>query len=189
MKTLHFLIGTVLFLILVAAGLGTLSMAFQGDEAWKQLLLELEGRRVEAILVGLGLVVMVLLYALTALRMPDASQYLAYDIEGGTVSISLKAVENFLGRLAGEFAAIDHLEPTLKARNGALDVQLDVKVKAGSQIPELCRMLQDRARSTIREKVGISEVQAVRVRVQEITGSTAPGGETLAGDVRPESFG
>jgi hypothetical protein len=32
MKTLHFLIGLALFLILVAAGLGTLSMAFQGTK-------------------------------------------------------------------------------------------------------------------------------------------------------------
>lgn len=188
MKTLHFLIGMVLFLLLVAAGLGTLSMAFQGDEAWKQLLLELEGRRVEAILVGLGLVVMVLLYALTALRMPDASQYLAYDIEGGTVSISLKAVENFLARLAGEFAAVDALEPTLRASKGSVQVQLDVKVKSGAQIPELCRMLQERARATIRDKVGISDVQEVRVRVQEITGATVSG-DTTHGDVRPESFG
>lgn len=187
MKTLHFILGLILFLVLVAAGLGTLSMAFQGDEAWKQLLLELEGRRVEAILVGLGLVIMVLLFALTALRLPDASQYLAYDIEGGTVSISLKAVENFLARLAGEFAAVESLEPTLRAKKGAIQVQLDVKVKSGAQIPELCRMLQDRARSTIREKVGISDVQEVRVRVQEITGATVSG-DTTHGDLRPESF-
>ncbi len=189
MKIFHILLGVLLFLALLGAGLGTLSMAFQGEEVWKAMVTDLGGRRVEVILGAVGLVFVVLLYALTALRLPERSQYLAYDIEGGTVSISLKAVENFLGRLAGEFAAIDHLEPTLKTRNGALDVQLDVKVKAGSQIPELCRMLQDRARATIREKVGISEVQAVRVRVQEITGSTMPSGETLAGDVRPESFG
>lgn len=187
MKTLHLLLGFLLFLVLMAAGLGVLSMAFQGDEAWKQLLMELDGRRIEAILVSISLVFLVLLFALTALRLPDQSQYLAYDIEGGTVSISLKAVENFLARLADEFAALDALEPTIRARKGTLDVQLDVKVKAGSQIPELCRMLQERARSTIREKVGISEVREVRVRVQEITG-TVSSGETSPGDIRPESF-
>lgn len=187
MKTLHILLGLVLFLVLLAAGLGLLSMAFQGDEAWKQLLAELETRRVEAILACLGLVAVILLYGLTALRMPESSHYLAYDIEGGTVSISLKAIENFLARLADEFAAVDALEPSLRAQKGSVQVQLDVKVKAGAQIPELCRMLQDRARVTIREKVGISEVQEVRVRVQEITGTTASG-ETNHGDVRPESF-
>ena len=187
MKSLHILLGVVLFLVLLASGLGLLSMAFQGDEAWKQLVSELEGRRVEAILISIGLVLTVLLYALTAIRMPESSQYLAYDIEGGTVSISLKAVENFLARMSDEFAAVESLEPTLKAGKGNLQVQLDVKVKAGAQIPELCRMLQERARATIRDKVGISDVQEVRVRVQEIIGTTASS-ETNHGDVRPESF-
>ena len=188
MKAFHWLLGAVLFVVILAAGLGLLAVAFQGDAAWQKLVEDLAGRRGVAILAGLGMVLLVLLYALTALRMPDQSQYLAYDIEGGgTVSISLKAVENFLARLADEFAALTSLEPTLRTRKGVLDVQLDVKVKAGAQIPELCRMLQERARSTIREKVGISDIQDVRVRVQEIAGS-ARGSETLSGDVRPESF-
>lgn len=187
MKILHLLLGLLLFLVLLAAGLAVLSMAFQGEEAWKTMLDLVRERRVESLLAALALVFGVLFYALTALRLPDPSQYLAYDIEGGTVSISLKAVENFVARLSGEFAAIEALEPSLRARNGALDVQLDVRVKAGAQIPELCKMLQERTRATIREQVGISDVREVRVRVQEITGAM-PGKETLAGDSRPESF-
>lgn len=188
MKVFHVLLGVFLFIVLLVSGLFVLSSAFQGPEVWSKLAQEIAGRRVESILAGVVLVLAVMLYALSAFRLPEKSQYLAYDIEGGSVSISLKAVENFLARLASEFAAVDELEPTIKTKNGVLDVQLDVKVKAGSQIPELCRMLQDRARVTIREKVGISDVQSVRVRVQEITGSVAAGKETLSGDIRPESF-
>ncbi len=187
MKTLHFLLGFLLFLVLMLSGLGVLAVAFQGQDAWVNLLQQVEGRRVEAILACLGLIFAVLLFALTALRVSDQSKYLAYDIEGGTVSISLKAVENFLERLAGEFAAVEDLEPSIRARKGVLDVQLDVKVKAGAQIPELCRMLQERARTTIREKVGISDIQEVRVRVQEITGPVSSS-ETTHGEIRPESF-
>jgi hypothetical protein len=142
---------------------------------------------VEAILIGMGLVFTVLLYALTAMRMPESSQYLAYDIEGGHRQHQPEGGRKFPGPHGGEFAAVEALEPTLRAGKGALQVQLDVKVKAGAQIPELCRMLQERARATIRDKVGISDVQEVRVRVQEITGTTASS-ETNHGDVRPESF-
>ena len=186
MKIFHYLLGLILFLALMAAGLGLLSTAFQGDEVWQRLVQDLSARRVEAILVGVALVFLVLLYTLTALRLPEASQYLAYDIEGGNVSVSLKAVQDFLARLSGEFAAVQALEPAVKARPGAVDVQLDVKVKAGAQIPELCRMLQERARVILREKVGISEVGEVRVRVQEIVGGTQT--DTVPGEARPESF-
>jgi uncharacterized alkaline shock family protein YloU len=74
------------------------------------------------------------------------------------------------------------LEPDLKPVNGGVDVQLDVKVKAGAQIPELCRMLQDRTRECIKQNVGLSEVREVRVRVQEIVV-----GSPAADTVSPES--
>ncbi len=188
MKALHYLLGGLLFLALVGAALLLLSIGFQGEEPWAQLVAELSERRIEAIFVALGVALTVLLYALTALRLPEKARYLAYDIEGGNVSISLAAVENFLARLTGEFAALSDLKPSVKASQGAVDVQLDVKVKAGAQIPELCRMLQERARETIREKVGISEVREVRVRVQEITGELTSGKRT-APEEKPETFG
>lgn len=187
MKAFHFLLGVILFVLLLGAGLFALSTAFQGVDAWALLLDELKTRQVEAIFVSVGLLLLVLLYALTAFRLPERQQYLAYDIEGGgSVSISLKAVQDFLSRLSGEFAAVHQLDPALRIRNGAVEVQMDVKVKSGAQIPELCRMLQERVRSTLREKVGISDVRDVRVRVQEIVGG--PAAETSSGEVRPDHF-
>jgi uncharacterized alkaline shock family protein YloU len=181
MKAFHLLLGVVLLAVALAAGLFVVSTALQGAEAWSLLLDGLKERQLEVIVTSLGLIFVLLLYALTAFRLPEKQQFLAYDIEGGNVSISLQAVQNFLGRLAQEFAAVDDLSPTVRARQGTVDVQLDVRIKAGAQIPELCRMLQERARTILSEKVGISDVREVRVRVQEITGSTAAG-ETAAGD-------
>lgn len=186
MKAFHVVLGLLLFVALLGLGLFLLSSAFQGPDAWTLLLDELKTRQVEVIFGALALVLLVLLFALTSLRLPEKQRYLAYDIEGGNVSVSLKAVQDFLARLSGEFAAVQALEPTVKARPGAVNVQLDVKVKAGAQIPELCRMLQERARVILREKVGISEVGEVRVRVQEIVGGTQT--DTVPGEARPESF-
>jgi uncharacterized alkaline shock family protein YloU len=186
MKAFHLLLGGLLLVALLGLGLFVLSSAFQGPEAWTLLLEELRTRQVEAIFTSLALVLAILLFALTSFRLPEKQRYLAYDIEGGNVSVSLKAVQDFLSRLSGEFAAVQILEPTVRARPGRVDVQLDVKVKAGAQIPELCRMLQDRARVILREKVGISEVAEVRVRVQEIVGGTSA--DTASGEARPESF-
>lgn len=186
MKAIHLIVGFLLFAALIAGGLFLLATAFQGDEPWTLLVDSLQERRIEAILITIVALFGVLLYALTSFRLPEKDQYLAYDVEGGTVSISLAAVQNFVARIADEFASVGKLEPTLKAKNGAIDVTLDVVIKSGSQIPELCKMLQDRTRQIIREKVGVSEVSDVRVRVKEITGGTAQ--ETTSGEARPESF-
>lgn len=185
MKALHFLIGVLLLLALLAASFFILSTAFAGDVRWNELLDNAKGYKLYAIIGTLLLVFALLLYALTSFRLPQKSQYIAYDIEGSSVSISVRAVQEFLGRLADEFAAIEELTPTLRVVGGGVDVQLDVKVHSGAQIPELSRMLQERARATLREKVGLSDVREVRVRVQEIVGATPV--ETASGD-KSETF-
>lgn len=186
MKIAHILLGIVLVAIGLFVSVVVLLSAVQGDTRWAQLVLAISERPLGAAGGSLGLIVLLVLYVLTALRLPDRVQYLAYDIEGGTVSISLQAIQDFLARISDEFASVTELQPRLRAVNGAIDVQLDVKVKSGAQIPELCRMLQDRARACIREKVGISDVREVRVRVQEIVVGTEAGGTTA--DVKPEAF-
>jgi uncharacterized alkaline shock family protein YloU len=173
MKVAHILIGVLLFLCLVAGCLFILWTALKGEESWAGWLNLLLEKRLVSVLSLVGMLLMVLLFALTAIQMPERVQYLAYDTEGGAVSISLKAVEDFVAKLADEFAAVVSLQPHLKAAGGGVDVQMDVKIKAGAQIPELCKMLQDRTRACIRDKVGLSEVREVRVRVQEIVGPSA----------------
>ncbi len=185
MKILHYLIGAVLFLALLAGAGLVLALAFQGGEAWTSTLDEAKRYAMEASFGALLLAILVILFFLTGFRLPEKSQYLAYDIEGSSVSISLKAVQEFLARLAGEFAAVEELKPALRTHNGTVDVQLDVKVRAGAQIPELCRMLQERARATLRDKVGLSDVREVSVRVQEIVGAASA--ETVSGD-RSDTF-
>jgi uncharacterized alkaline shock family protein YloU len=179
------MIGVVLFAVLMASSLFVLSRVFQGEAAWLAFIDVLRGGRILAAACSLALAALLILYALTAVKLPEKSHYVAYDIEGGTVSISLRAVQDFLARLAGEFAAITDLKPSLAVQNGAVDVQLDVRVRAGAHIPELCRLLQERARSTLRDHVGLSEIKEVRVRVQEIVGGAPT--ETSVGD-RPDTF-
>lgn len=185
MKALHLLIGLLLFLALLAGAFFVLSSAFAGDAAWSALLDELKGYKLYASVIALALVFGVILFALTSFRLPQKSQYIAYDIEGSAVSISLRAVQDFVASLADEFAAVEELKPQIRISGGLADVQLDVKVRAGAQIPELCRMLQERARTTLRDKVGLTDVREVRVRVQEIVGHAAAA--TAPGD-KPDTF-
>ncbi|MCZ7591544.1 MAG: alkaline shock response membrane anchor protein AmaP [Kiritimatiellae bacterium] len=185
MKALHVLIGVVLLLVLLAGAFFVLSSAFAGDARWSEVLDLAKGYKLYAIIGTLLLVFVLLVYALTSFSLPQKNQYIAYDIEGSSVSINTRAVQDFLSRLADEFAAIEELVPTLRVVGSGVDVQMDVKVRSGAQIPELSRMLQERARMMLREKVGLSDVREVRVRVQEIVG--APPTETASGD-KPETF-
>lgn len=187
MKTLHYLIGALLFVALLAASVFLLWQVFQGDAAWKAFLDRLAQQRLAVAAASLAVGLTVVLFALTSFAPQPRRQYIAYDIEGGgAVSISVRAVQDFLSRLKNEFAAVEDLKASLNPQAGAVDVQLDVKLRAGAQIPELCRMLQERTRATLRDKVGLSDIREVRVRVQEIVGEPTRS-ETHSGD-RVEAF-
>ena len=80
-------------------------------------------------------------------------------------------IADFLGRVGDEFAAILSLEPIIRAAGGSVEVDLNLRVKAGTQIPELSRMLQDRIRETIKDNLGLTEVRAIRISVREIVTS------------------
>ena len=168
MKIIRTLAGFILFAALIAGSLFALYHLFQPGETWNQLLELAKTKKLEAIIGALAVIFLSLVFILTGIRLPQKEQYLAYDIDGGSVSISLKAIEDFLAKLVDEFAAIISLQPTIKPVGGAISVQLDVRVKSGAHIPELCRMLQDRARESIKQNVGFSDIRDIRVRVQEI---------------------
>lgn len=193
MKTFHLIIGVILFLILATGSIFLLVGALQESGAWSAWVERwITIQHIHVAMGGGVIICLLVLYALTGINVPGKVQYLAYDNEGGAVSISLNAVEAFLARLSGEFAAVVSLQPRLRLIVNQVDVQLDIKVKSGSQIPELCKMLQEAARTTLREKVGISDIREVRVRVQEIVVPqplVKSAGSTEHGGGKPPVFG
>jgi hypothetical protein len=171
-KFWHALVGLVLFLVLVVVAAGLIYLPIARYSEWAKVLSVLGNQPWLAACAGAALLALVLLFMVTGSpRREPQEQYLSFQNEGGTVSISIRAVRDFIARLGSEFAAISSLQPTLQARGGALYVELDVKVRSGTQVPELCRLLQDRVRESIAGSFGLSEVKAVKVNVREIVGA------------------
>ncbi len=188
MKAFHLTLGVILVIILAGGAGFFLYGALQETTAWTAWVdMYVKAHHLHAAMACAIVICLLMLYVLTGLNIPGKTQYLAYDNEGGAVSISLKAVEGFLSRLSNDFAAVVSLAPKLRLIVNQVDVQLDIRVKAGAQIPELCKMLQDAVRTTLRDKVGISDIREVRVRVQEIVvpQSVAPAKITAHGDRPP----
>ena len=119
-------------------------------------------------LTGISAIFLVLLYWLTAISVKE-EPFLTFENEGGTISISVKAINDFLAKLADEFAGIVRLRTVVSAsRDGRIKVRLDVSVKAGTKIQQLSQVLQQRVRESMRDNLGIAEVHAVKVNVSSI---------------------
>lgn len=167
MKVLHVLFGLAI-LVLVITGTAFLVKAALSEPFWEQALDQISASRFLAIHVAAGSLLVVLLYVLTGIPRAVKEQFISFENEGGMVCISMKAVRDFLIRLGDEFAAVLHLEPLLDGSSGKIDVVLNLRVRSGTQIPEVCRMLQDRVRESLRDNLGLADVGGVRVNVKEI---------------------
>jgi hypothetical protein len=168
MKWAHRLLGLILLVLIAGVLFRILLPAFQGGETWRFFLDGIAADRGNVIILCLALLLGLVVYVLTGLSGGARSHYLSYESEQGNISISLKALQDFLGHLKGEFPSILSLVPRVTAQDEALDVVLEVRIKAGAPIPEISRMLQERARSLIQEKIGISDIRDVEVKVEEI---------------------
>ncbi len=166
MKILHGLIGLVLSLTVLAGGWLLAARTFGLHYAYFDLLLN---NNIWQLALGLSLIVLVLLYWLSAISSGKREQFLSFDNEGGMVSINVSAINAFLAKLKREFAGIVDLQANVTAsRGGAIEARLDMTVKAGSHIQQLSQALQQRVRESLRESMGIAEVASVKVNVQDI---------------------
>jgi len=89
-------------------------------------------------------------------------------------------VQEYLNSLKSEFAAVLALKSHLRVVRGALDVGLVLGVRDGTQIPELCKLMQARVRELLEEHLGTCDLAGVSVEVTEIRSRKKPAAEEPA---------
>lgn len=181
MKWAHRLLGLALGVVLTLACFRVLLPALQGGETWVGFLLVLESRRLLVIAGSIFVLLGLIAYVLSALNLAPKPKYLAYETQHGNISISLRALQDFLSHLKKEFPAVLSLMPRVAVFNEGLDVTMEIKVRAGSPIPEISRMLQERARMLIEQKIGIADIRNMEVKVEEIVNEK----ESASQEIKP----
>lgn len=179
MKAIHFLLGLVLYLSIAAAGLAIIVSPeypdfIQAALAWGAALPD--WAKVAA---GVGVVMYLFAFLLTGVAWRRRA-FITFENESGTVSVSTDAVQDYLDALKGEFAAVVWLKSRLRAAHGALEVGLALGVRDGTQIPELCKLIQARVRDLLEEHLGTCDLRGVSVEVNEIRSRKKPAPEPPA---------
>lgn len=168
MKAIHFLLGLILFLAIAALGLAVivspqypdfLQMAIAFGAGWPDWL---------KVAAGVGVTLYPFAYLLTGLALRRRKHFITFQNDNGTVSVSTDAVRDYLNELKNEFAAVVWLKSHLRVVRGALDVGLALGVKDGTQIPELCKLMQARVRDLLEEHLGVCDLAGVGIEVDEI---------------------
>lgn len=169
MKILRTIAGFLAIIGLLTAGILLIAASWWNTEDWELLV---EYRPVIAIAgalyIGLAILIVVIRFY------HRSSEYLLFDREGGRVSIATKVIEEYIAKIAVEFPAVTKMQPKVTASGDSVDIVVDVRIKAGPQIKEICEILQKRVRDSMLKGLGITQVRYVEVNVRKIVGSAEP---------------
>ncbi|MBM4142232.1 MAG: alkaline shock response membrane anchor protein AmaP [Lentisphaerae bacterium] len=173
MKLINVIVQLLILALLAFVGALLLTAPFSGAR-WDLLKVGLTGLgRVKAVSAGLFLLCLVALFVLTAVR-TRRPRYLTFDAEGGKVRMSTEAIADYVAKLAAEFPSVVRMRPEIVPLRRALDINVDVRVKAGPQIHEVCELLQRRVRESVTNGLGIGEIRRVVVSVSEVVSEHKP---------------
>ncbi|MFC1467793.1 alkaline shock response membrane anchor protein AmaP [Verrucomicrobiota bacterium] len=120
-----------------------------------------------------GILILLVIGFLYTLGCPKRGpSFVSFDTADGTVSISRNAISDFVRKLGDEFAAVVSLDPVVTAnRRHQLSLVLNMTVRAGTRVPELSKLLQERVKESLRDDLGFVDVKKVSVKVQKIIGN------------------
>lgn len=173
-KMLNRLVLLILLALAFALSGGVLWAAVSAKR-WGQLM---NGVAETSAMQGVGLATAFLfllcLYLFSAVPRRSRRRVLSFDNEGGTVSISTDAICDYLAKLSSEFPAIVKLMPEVISGHQRIDLRIGVRIRAGSQVHEVCELLQQRVRESVTTGLGISQVGNVEVSVMDIVSEHKP---------------
>lgn len=173
MKFMYRLMRVVMLAIVLTIGAGLLVAAVSAS-GWADALEWARVSRAEVLFGAVALLAIGLLVLLTGMDRDERERVLTFANDGGAVSISTRAISDFVGKLAAEFPSVQRMRPRIIPTHGKVDIIVDLRVKAGPQIHEMCELLQQRIRDSVTTGLGISEVRHVEVSVREIASEHRP---------------
>lgn len=136
---------------------------------WQAACTVIAGSRVGVLVTGVLLVALGVLLIVTEAPRRRRDRFLSFRNEGGAVNISTEAIAEYIAKLAPAFPSIVRMTPAVEPHRRKVDIVIDVRIKAGPQLHEICEVLQKRVRESMEGGLGIHDVRHVVVRVKEIS--------------------
>jgi uncharacterized alkaline shock family protein YloU len=167
-KILHRIVFLFVFALLMASGVALIGAAAVGEN-WAVLEVLLPGSRLNGVCAGVGFMGLASLLFLTSLESTRRHRFLSFSNDHGAVNISTDAIADYVSKLAPEFPSIVKMTPVVVPQRRRIDIVVDVRIKAGPQLHEICEVLQRRVRESMEKGLGISDVRRVIVSVKQIS--------------------
>lgn len=125
------------------------------------------------ILTGLVLILIGLLFLAIRYKAGKGERSISFDNPEGEVTISIKAIEDFVKRVGQEFSQVIEMTPAILAAKDGIKIRVKTALVAGSNIPRLAESIQHTIKTRMQNILGIENITMVEVNVSKLI--TKPG--------------
>ncbi len=181
MKALRVALFALTWAVAIAAGLYLVAAAAVAPRRGGGLDDWIARRPEVAAPIGILMIGVAVLAAMSLRARPPGAEELTYAGEGGEVRIRMGALRDYVSRLAGGLRGVETVRCSATREGDRVRIELFCRLPVGRSAVEYGRELQSLIRRRLSDEIGIAEIGDVCVRV---TGFVTPGGrdgETMDG--------
>ena len=118
----------------------------------------------------LCLVVAVLLLLLWLYLRGRSGSIVAFDSETGHVLVSRKAINEIAQRTCDTMESVGKCTTRIRSQRGAINIQVLIRLRAGSNLSDVYAELQGRLSRTLRDNLGIERLGDIDIEVTGFEG-------------------
>ncbi len=170
MKALNNIIAWLYIMVTVILGLVLILSASGGFGFKENVELFVSGQlnSPSGIWTGLILVMLGLLFLAMRLKAGTGPRSISFDNPEGEVTISVKAIEDFVRRIGQEFSQVIEITPTILPVRDGIKIKVKTVLTAGSNVPRLSENIQRMIKTRMQNILGIQNVAKIEINVSKI---------------------
>lgn len=117
---------------------------------------------------GFALVILGLLFLNMRVKAEKGGRTISFDNPEGEVTISVRAIEDFVKRVGQEFSQVIEMTPAILAARDGIKVKAKTVLIAGSNVPRLSESIQHTIKSRMQNILGIENVIGIEINVSKL---------------------
>lgn len=117
---------------------------------------------------GLFFLVIASAFIFLSLQALRKERYIAFENPNGEVTISVKAVEDFIYRITKDFVEIKEIHPSIASKNDGVSIGIQAVLWSGANIPEVTERIQTEVKKQVQTILGIENIANVEIKVTRI---------------------
>lgn len=169
MKLLNNLISWLYILGTVALGL-VLILSVSGFEFKEniELFINEQLNSPSGIWSGIIFVLLGLLFMSLRIKAEKGNKTISFDNPEGEVTITIKAIEDFVKRVGQEFSQVTEMIPTIVSMHNGIKITAKTTLIAGANLPRISESIQRTIKSRMQSILGIENILGVEIYISKL---------------------